>query len=144
VPQITGHPGKDTYLPHRPLSVSIALIFILLNAGIWLALGVIIAADVHPALPNVPIIRGIMAFLSLVTAGILLGVFIFLRKPSRIAYFIALGLLAAISFLTIFDQFGLVDLVVIAINLVPIFLLIKDRAWYLHGTDALAESNRAA
>jgi len=128
----------------RPLSVTIALTFILLDALIWLGLGVIIAANAHPALPNVPIVRGIMAFLSLATAGILLGVFIFLRKPGRIAYFIALGLLAAIAFLTIFDQFGLVDLVVLAINIVPLFLLLKDRAWYLHGDYPMAERDPAA
>jgi len=115
----------------RPLSVSIAFIFILLNAFIWLAFSVIIAANVHPALPNIPVLKGIMAFLSFATTGILLGLFIFLGKRSRIAYFIALGLFVAISLLTIFDQFGLADLVILVINIVPIILLIKDRTWYL-------------
>ena len=118
-------------MTNRPLSVSAALIFTLLNALVWLALGVIIAANAHPALPDVPIIKGIMAFLSFATSGILLGLFVFLGKRSRIAYFITLGLFIAISLLTIFDQFGLVDLVILIINIVPIILLIKDRAWYL-------------
>jgi hypothetical protein len=118
-------------MTNRLLSVSAALIFILLNAFVWLALGVIIAANAHPALPDLPLFKGIMAFLSFATAGILLGVFIFLGKRSRIAYFIALGLFVAISLLTIFDQFGLADLIILAINIVPIILLIKDRTWYL-------------
>ena len=118
-------------MANRPLSVSVASIFILLNALVWLAFGVIIAANAHPALPNLPLLKGVMAFLSFATAGILLGVFIFLGKRSRIAYFIALGLFVATSLLTIFDQFGLADIVILAINIVPIILLIKDRAWYL-------------
>jgi len=128
-------------MTNRPLSVSAALIFILLNALVWFALGVIIAANAHPALPDVPLIKGIMAFLALATAGILLGLFILLGKRSRIAYFIALGLFVAISLLTIFDQFGLADLVILAINIVPIILLIKDRAWYLQGRYRAVESN---
>lgn len=118
-------------MTNRPLSVSAALIFTLLNALVWLALGVIIAANAHPALPDVPIIKGIMAFLSFAASGILLGLFVFLGKRSRIAYFIAVGLFVAISLMTIFDQFGLADLVILIINIVPIILLIKDRAWYL-------------
>ena len=57
----------------HPLSVSTTLIFIILNALVWLALGVIIALHVHPALPDNPLLRGIMAFLSFGAAGILLG-----------------------------------------------------------------------
>jgi hypothetical protein len=118
-------------MANRPLSVSVTLIFILLNALVWLAFGAIIAANTHPALPIQPLLKGIMAFLSFSIAGILVGVFIFLLKRNRIAYFIALGLFIATSFLTIFDQFGLSDLLILVINMVPIVLLIKDRAWYL-------------
>ncbi|MDO9545482.1 MAG: hypothetical protein Q7J07_01880 [Pelolinea sp.] len=128
-------------MTNRPLSVSAALIFILLNALVWLVLGVIIAADAHPALPDVPLIKGTMAFLALATAGILVGLFIFLGKHSRIAYFITLGLFAATSLLSIFDQFGLADLVILAINIIPIILLIKDRAWYLQVRPRAVKSN---
>ena len=122
---------KGLHIANRPLSVSVSLIFILLNAIVWLAFGAIIAANAHPALPNQSLLKGVMAFLSFTTAVILLGVFIFLVKRNRIAYFIALGLFVATSLLTIFDQFGLSDLFILAINIVPIILLIKDRAWYL-------------
>jgi len=116
---------------NRPLSVSLALIFVLLNALVWLALGNIIVANAHPALSVPPIIKGVMAFLSLAAAAILLGLFFFLGKRSRIAYFLTLAFLAVASLLTIFDQFGWSDLVVLIINLIPMFLLIKDRRWYL-------------
>ena len=117
----------------RPLSVSATLTFIILNALVWLALGVTIVLHVHPALPDNPLIRGIMAFLSFGAAGILLGLLIFLGKRSRIAWFITLGFLAITCLLTLFDQFGLSDLVVLVIIIIPIFLLVKDRAWYLQG-----------
>jgi hypothetical protein len=118
-------------MTNRPLSVSVTLIFILLNALVWLALGTIIAANAHPALPDLPLLKGVMAFLSFANAVILLCLFVFLGKRNRIAYFIALVLLVGSSLLTIFDQFGLVDLVILVINIVPIIFLLKDRTWYL-------------
>ena len=124
----------------RPVSVTINFIFILLNALIWLALGVIIAANAHPALRVSPIIKGTMALLSFGAAGILVGLFCLLRKRIRIAWFITLGFLAIISILSIFDEFGWIDLIVLGINLIPIILLIRDRAWYLHGMAAEAET----
>ena len=72
-----------------------------------------------------------MAFLSLAIAGLLLGLSFFLGQRRQIAYFLSLGLLIITSILIIFDDFGVVDLVVLVINLVPIALLIKDRDWYL-------------
>ena len=116
---------------NRPFSVSVALIFIVLNALVWLALGIIIAANAHPAMSVPPIIKGAMAFLSITATAVLLGLFFFLGKRSRIAYFLTLAFLAVASLLTIFDQFGWSDLVVLIINLIPMFLLIKDRRWYL-------------
>jgi hypothetical protein len=128
-------------MTNRPRSVSAVLIFIIFNALVWLALGIIIASNAHPALPDVPLVKGIMAFLALAIAGILSGLFVYLGKRSRIAYFSSLGLLAVISVVTIFDQFGWVDLVILIINVVPLILLIKDRAWYLQGGHRSVESN---
>lgn len=115
----------------RTPSVFAAWFFILLNALIWLTLGVLIVFDVHPALPDEPLVKGIMAFLSLAIAGLLLGLSVFLGQRRQIAYFLTLGLLIITSILIIFDDFGVVDLVVLFINLISIALLIKDRDWYL-------------
>ena len=125
----------------RPLSVSAALIFIILNALGWFIFGVIIAANAHPALPELPLIKWVMATLALATASILLGLCVFLNKRSQIAYILALALFFATSILTIFDEFGLADLVVLTINIVPIALLIKDRGWYLQVGPRAVESN---
>jgi lysylphosphatidylglycerol synthetase-like protein (DUF2156 family) len=122
----------------RPLSVSVNLIFILLNALIWLALGAIIALHAHPSIPDNPTIQAVMALPSFGAACILLVLFFFLGKRVRLAWFGALGFLALTSILAIFDDFGWTDLLVLVINLVPIILLIKDRTWYLHGKPAFA------
>ena len=115
----------------RHLTVSTTLIFVLLNALIWLAFGAIIALNAHPALPDISIIKGSMAALSLTIGGILVALYIFLGRRSRMAYFLALALFAGATFLTLFDDFGLFDLVVVAVNLIPMVLLVKDRRWYL-------------
>jgi hypothetical protein len=115
----------------RPRSVSVTLIFIAINALIWLVLGVLIALHAHPALPSSPLVQGLMAFLSFAMAGALFGLFFLHIKRIRIAYFLTLGLFVIITIAFVFDEFGWIDLLALLMNLVPIALLIKDRAWYL-------------
>jgi cytochrome c oxidase subunit IV len=55
----------------------------------------------------------------------------FLSRRNRWAFISALTVLGATVLLTIFYQIGWSDLIVIALNLIPFILLIKDRAWYL-------------
>ncbi len=115
----------------RPRTVLITLIFIVINSLIWFTLGVLVAADAHPSLPDLPILKGLMALMSLAIGSSLLVLAFFLGKHSRIAFYFALILLIAVALLGFFDQFGWIDLLVFAITLVPIVLLIKDRTWYL-------------
>jgi hypothetical protein len=118
-------------MTRRPLSVIVTSIFILLNMLIWLSLGAILAAQLHPAMNVPPALRSIMAFLSIVLAAILLGLYIFLYRGNRAAYYLTLAFFAFTAILTIFDDFGLSDLAVLVINIIPLILLIKDRAFYL-------------
>jgi len=115
----------------RPRTVTIAYVFILANALVWLALGVIVAANIHPALPDATLLKGIMAVMSFIGAGILLVAFFLLLKRRRSGFYLAIGFLIVTTLLTFFDQVGWSDLVVLVINLVPIILLVKDRNWYL-------------
>jgi len=102
-----------------------------MNSMVWLVFGLIIVFDAHPAIPNYPLIKGGMAFLAIVIAGVLFALGFFLAKRSRIAFLLTAGLLLLTSLLSIFDDFGLVDLAFLIINLIPLVLLIKDRDWYL-------------
>ncbi len=115
----------------RPLSVTATWFLIGMNALVWLVFGVIVAMNAHPALPNQPLVKGGMAFLSFVVAGVLIGLIFLLARRSRLAYFSSLGLFLVITFLTITDQFGWSDFVILVINLTPMILLLKDRRWYL-------------
>lgn len=115
----------------RPRTVILCLVFIFLNVLVWLVLGVVTATNLHLALPEIPLLRGIMAGMSFTGAGILLVAFILLLKRRRIGFFLALGFLLVTALLTFFDQVGWVDLVTLVIHLIPILLLIKDRDWYL-------------
>lgn len=115
----------------RPRTVTLTLVFIFLNALVWLVLGLVIAASLHPALPDIPLLKGIMAAMSFAGAGLLLVAFILLLKRKRTGFFLALGFLGVTALLTFFDQVGWVDLVTLLINIVPIVLLVRDRDWYL-------------
>jgi|WetSurMetagenome_2_1015567.scaffolds.fasta_scaffold101723_3 hypothetical protein len=114
-----------------PRSVSITLSLILLNILIWFSFAIIVAANLHPALPTSPLFKGIMTFLAFTIAIILLILLIFLTKHNRVAYFLTVGIFVITSVVTIFDDFGWVDFIVLVIGLAPIILLAKDRAWYL-------------
>ena len=118
-------------MTNRPLSVTLNLIFILVNALIWLVFGIIIAVQAHPALPDEPLIKGVMVFLSFVITGVLAVFYYLLQKRYRMAYYFALAFFIFVSLVTILDDFGMSDLVIFIINLIPIGLLLKDRAWYL-------------
>jgi hypothetical protein len=116
---------------HRPLSMTVTYGLIILNIFIWFALGTIILFNLHPGMPDQPLFKGIMATLSFVAAGALLVTFIFLRKHVRAAYYLMLIGLGIATLLTIFDDFGLVDLAALTLSLIPLILLIKDRQWHL-------------
>jgi hypothetical protein len=115
----------------RPLSVTVAYGFITLNIILWFTLGTLILLNLHPGMPDQPFFKWIMTILSFAAAGALLVTFIFLQKHNRAAYALMLIGLSLATLLPIFDDFGLVDLAALALGLIPLFLLIKDRQWYL-------------
>ena len=131
--------GRDVTI--RPLTVTLNLIVILLNAMIWLVLGIIIAVDAHPALPDLPQMKVILAALSIAIAIILLGLTFFLFKRNRTAFYLTLIFFGITSILTIFDDVGLSDLIFLAVSLIPIILLIKDRGWYLQTKSQIEDVN---
>ena len=113
-----------------PRTVKITLGLILLDAIIWLGLGVLLVLDAHPAFPDQPLVRGWMALLSIAAGCVVLVLLRFLAKPKGLAFFGMLGVLVAASLAVFLDDIGLVDLVVLLVFLIPLVLLIKDRAWY--------------
>jgi hypothetical protein len=114
----------------RSFSVLLAMIFIFLNVLLWLALG-IIGINTHPALSVPPQLNTILGILSIGIAGLLLGLFVLMRKGNHNAYYLIVAFFVVISLLTIFANVGLANILVLILNIVPIILLIKDRKQYL-------------
>jgi hypothetical protein len=130
---------KGFSMTKRPSLVITTYIFILLNALIWLVLSIIIAANAHLARPVTPGVRWILAFLSFVMAAIILVLFIFLDRGSRRAYFLSLAIFVFTAVLTIFDDVGLSDIIVLVLNIIPIVLLIINRAVFLNTRAQLSQ-----
>lgn len=115
----------------RPLTVTINLAFILVNAVIWLILGIIIALDIHPAPAESPAMKTGMAIISIIISALLLVFTFFLYRHNRMVYYYSLAFFIFTSILTVFDDFGVADLAFLIISIVPIILLLKDRRWYI-------------
>jgi lysylphosphatidylglycerol synthetase-like protein (DUF2156 family) len=120
-------PEKTKY----PLSVQAAFLFLGLSALIWFAFSVLALAGAHPALPESRTIQGIFAGLAFGCACALAALIVLLSRRVRSAYFLTTALLALLAALTIADEFGWVDLAYLAVVVVPLILMIRDRDWYL-------------
>ena len=111
----------------RPFTQTLTRILILLDALIWLGFAIITALDLHPALPEGNIYRWIISSLALAASlGLVVLLFLMLRGL-RFAYYLLFTALLIISILTITDDFGLPDLIVLIINLGAMVLLLLNR-----------------
>jgi len=124
----------------RPVTVTINLVIILLNALIWLILAIIIAANALPGIGDLPATKWVLELLSITIAIILLVLTYFCYKHSLKAYYLTLAFFVFTSILVIFDDIGLSDIIFLIISLIPVGLLIKDRAWYLQSKTKIIES----
>jgi len=90
--------------------------------GVWLAkFGFGRYADPADGLPQV---RAAQAAGIKVMAGLL-------KRRSRLGYILTVALLAVMILASLLDDFGLADLLFVLVTLMPLALLIKDRAWYV-------------
>ncbi len=118
-------------------SITFSLAFILICAGIWFAFSIIVASGLHPAMPDSIAYQWIMAGLSFLTGVFLLTMYFLLRKKIRVAFFLTIAFLVFLALLTIADDVGWVDFIVLLITLTPVFLLLKDRKWFLTPKESL-------
>jgi hypothetical protein len=114
-----------------PKSVSITLIFILLNATFWLVYAFIMVFGGIRSFAASSMLKWVMTILAFGSSAALVGTAIFLRRHNRFAFYFGLVLLASIAILSITDEFGLFDLFSLLVSLIPLGLMLKDRAWYL-------------
>jgi len=119
-----------------PATVRVALLLLALDALMWFAFGTVAGAGGIASIADPPALRWVMAGLAWASAAALAGLAILLGKRNRVAFYLALILLAIIAVLSIADQIGILDLVSLAVSVIPLVLLLKDRGWYLRRTDA--------
>jgi hypothetical protein len=119
-----------------PPSVRAVLLLLALDALLWFAFGVVAACGGIASLAHPAIVRWVMACLAWASAAALAGLTLLLTRRSRLAFFLLVILLAIIVVLSLTDQVGLVDLGALAVSVIPLVLLLKDRAWYLRRNDA--------
>lgn len=122
----------------RPATVFLGVALLAIDGLIWLILGVLITTGLHPALPDLLWLRAAMAILSWIAATALLAACIGLSRRMRLAYPWAIFSLALPSLMFIFDDFGLTDLIILVLHLIPLALLIKDHTWYAPRPEATA------
>ena len=127
-------------MTQQPITVKVNQIIILLNALIWLILTIFLAINKVPGLDELQTIRWVLAIISITMAVILLALNYYLLKHSLKAYYLTLAFFIFTSILVIFDDVGLADIIVLIISLIPVFLLIKDRKWYLQLKPKIEES----
>ncbi|PKO09496.1 MAG: hypothetical protein CVU40_09340 [Chloroflexi bacterium HGW-Chloroflexi-2] len=112
-------------------SISIARGFVLLNAIIWLAFSIIVATGMHPALPDSVFYKWFLAISAFVSAAFLLLLYFLLKNQSKIAFFLTITFLILIALLTMMDDLGWIDFLVLVVTLIPVVILIKEREWFL-------------
>ena len=118
-------------LKNNPVSVNIAMAFIFLTALTWVAFGIIVLGNFHPAFPVEPLLRWRLG-ITAIAGGLVMAILGYLLlKNKRLAYWVVLGGLAMMSLVNLLDDVGWVDVMVALISLLPFILLIKDWHWYL-------------
>lgn len=119
-------------MTHRPLSVTVTFALLSLDAALWLSFGLIVAAGLHPALPDEPAYKAVLSIASFGAALALAGLSVLLARHNRAGYVLTLAFLGAAALAFFLDDVGWVDLAFLAVTLLPAALLFKDRNWYLH------------
>jgi lysylphosphatidylglycerol synthetase-like protein (DUF2156 family) len=112
------------------LFFNIALGFILLEALVWAVFGLIIALDLHPALPASPSLRTAMVVISWILAIALVVLFFLLRRRTRGVYVVTLLLVELIALVTILDDLAWVDAAVLLVAAIAFAALMAGGKWY--------------
>lgn len=113
------------------ITLKITRLLLITDALIWFSFSLITAFGLHPAIPEGTLYRWGTAALAFLTSLGIAGLYYLLIRKVKLAYYLLLGGLFIISLLTITDEFGISDLIVLIINLGTLILLLRDRKVYL-------------
>jgi hypothetical protein len=118
-------------MANRPNTVPLARILLMVDSLLWLAFAAFTGMGAHPSYGPTSGYRWPVTLLALLVAVLLGGPSAHLGNPTPLGFWLCVGFLAAMILASLFDQFGLADLVFVAATALPLLLLVKDRAWYL-------------
>jgi len=118
-------------IPKSPNPIRLAQALFFLNAAIWLLFGIYTLTEMAGRCPGQSMtvwISGILMFgncVAMLLCGVGLG------TQRRLFYYLSLAVLVANIILTVTDEFGLLDLITLLIDLALLGLLIATRKRYL-------------
>ncbi len=119
-----------------PAAVSLIFALIFLNAFTWLGLALLIASGRHPGIPSDVTVRAVMAILFTAAGAASLGLYALLHRRSALGYWAAVVFFTLGVLVTLFDDFGAVDAVFMALSALILGLLIAYRRWFLRRSAA--------
>lgn len=114
-----------------PRSAIAAQVLILVNAAFWLIFTVVAALGILPGALSAGLARWVMAGLALGTALVLSFLCFMLNKQKKWAYYASILVLLIIAVLSITDEAGLFDWLILIISLTAIVLMMVERSWFL-------------
>ena len=115
----------------RPVALAQALFY--LNAAIWLAIGGATVVRISSRHPDQAVTAWIITILMLGNVGAMILAGVGLGQRKRGFFYLALVILGVNIFLTFTDQFGLLDLITLVIDLFLFGLLVITRNLYHRG-----------
>lgn len=116
----------------RPRIVSAAFLLICIDALGWLAFALMVALGLNRGIPQNGLVRWTMAFLAFACALVQASLVFLLARRVRIAFYLTVMMLGLIAVLTVTDEVGPADLIVLLLTVAPLTLLLVSRGWFLH------------
>jgi|MudIll2142460700_1097286.scaffolds.fasta_scaffold507011_2 uncharacterized membrane protein (DUF2068 family) len=113
-----------------PFTIKIARWLFILNAAIWLAFGLYTLVRMSGEGWGSPIAMVVIAILMAGNAGLMFLIGVCLKGVKQWAYYLAIAVLIVNIILTFTDQFGLLDLATLLLDLVILTLLLAARVEY--------------
>ena len=114
-----------------PTSVRVARGLFLVNAVIWILLGVATLMRMAGGSTSLGSAAWIISILMFANACVMLWVGVGIGKQQRRFYYLALAVLAVNIVLTVTDQVGLLDWITLCLDVALFALLVATRARYL-------------
>jgi hypothetical protein len=116
---------------HLRTVTRITFALLLIDSAFWLVFAVITVAGLHPALPEGEVVRWLVPLLSVASSAGIVGFFLAARRKYRIFYYLLTALLLTITVLTLTDEFGWADFLVLIFHLLPLVLLLSYRNTFI-------------